>query len=255
MPSITKDGQPKPNSQDAKARRQAAAKRARERKEQEERKADLAEHGIKVAHPMNVNVKRQADHRRAIASANDPTLLHMVEFVLGKAVLGYTPRQISMIAEDELGYPLTQGKIKRVIDAEMAKRKAPLIAEIRKRSDMLIDRLMTKLETKVDEGDVQAIHEVRLLDESRRKLFGADMPANVRVTGEIEHKLDPAVTAMIEESKARIRAEQENARTHQLEDPAIIDAEVVDEEPDYKAGEYQEYLPDDDDEEVEVEDL
>lgn len=188
-----------------------------------------------------------------ITSPLDPTLLHAIQWALGKAVMGFTYRQISQMSLDEIGYPMTEGKARRLVTREMERKKDPLVREIRRMEDHRLDFLLTKLEDKVNDGDVQAIHEARLISESRRKMFGADMPANIRVTGEVEHKLDPAVTKMIEESKERIRQQQHSAKA-ELEDPEIVDAEVV-EEPDYREAPYEEHESGSDDFETEIEDL
>lgn len=249
MPKIVKPGA------DPKAIRAKIAARKKERAKRNAAITDAYDlpDNVRPINPVRTAAALMQARTGTIDTSNDPTLLETIEWVMKKAMLGFTYQQIQMLSEDELGIRVTVAKARRYVGREMAKRKDPLVREIRKREDMRLDYLMTKLETKVEEGDVQAIHEARLISESRRRMFGADMPANVRVTGEIEHKLDPAVTKMIEESKERIRQQQEATEKSQLEDPAIIDAEIVDDEPDFKEEPYQEFLTDE--EESEVEDL
>lgn len=237
MGRITKPGAPSP----------AEIKR-RTREAQNIRK-QLLEEGI--APKKDTSTAITAAISTKLSTPHDPTLLETIQWALGKAVMGFTYRQISAAAEQELGYYISTPKIRSYVEKEMARRKDPLVREIRKMEDARLDFLLTKLEGGVNSGDVSAIHEARLISESRRRMFGADMPTNVRVTGEVEHKLDPAVTKMIEESKERIKAQQVTAA---LEDPAIIDAEVVDDEVDYRDEPYDE-LAGTDDVEFEVEDL
>lgn len=258
MPRITKPGM----DPAAIKRRTQAAQRSRQRTYDAEGLQRTAAEDDPYEMPANVRpisgpTRGQLTKamRGEVDSPNDPTLLAVIEWVLGKAVMGFTFRQIARLSEDELGYKVSELKARRWTMKEMSKRKDPLVKEIRRREDMRLDYLLTKLETKVNDGDVQAIHEARLISESRRRMFGADMPTNVRVTGEVEHKLDPAVTKMIEESKERIRKQQEEEGKKALDDPAIIDAEVVDDEPDFKDEPYQEFDPTPDDDEIEVDDL
>lgn len=263
MPRILKPGSPTPDPKAIK-RRAEAARRARTTRTKRQDAIELDEavepHTLNGApdpyelpdnvRPMKQLALSQRGRSGAIETSNDPALLTVIEWVMKKALIGFTYRQIAGMSEYEIGYKVSELKAKRFVAKEMAKRKDPLVKEIRKREDMRLDYLLTKLEAGVESGDVQAIHEARLISESRRRMFGADMPTNVRVTGEVEHKLDPAVTKMIEESKERIRRQQEQT-TKELEDPAIIDAEIVHDEPDFKDEPYQEFLEDPEPEEAE----
>lgn len=211
---------------------------------------DLPDNVRPMSGPTNISLAR----RGIVDTANDPTLLEQVMWIMSKAVMGFTYQQIAILSEDELGTKISRQRVGSLVTREMARRKDPLVKEIRRMEDARLNYLLTMLEEKVKDHDVQAIHEARLISESRRRMFGADMPTNVRVTGEVEHKLDPAVTKMIEESKERIRKQQEDQAQAELDDPAIIDAEVV-EEPDYRDNPYQEEDEPADDEEIEVEDV
>lgn len=243
MPRIVKPGFKSP-----------AAIKTEQRKRMKEREREnaevLAEAGLKRVNvrPQNSGAGLRAVQRGLVDTTNDPTLLTMVEYCLNKALMGFTWRQIEALSTDEFGSRISHLKAKRLVTAEMQKKKDPLVGAIRKKEDMRLDMLLTKLESGVNSGDVQAIHEARLISESRRRMYGADMPTNVRVTGEVEHKLDPAVQDMIAASKARIQAEQEaQIRRPVLDDPAIIDAILVEEpDPDFRDEPYREFTMEDD---------
>jgi hypothetical protein len=157
--------------------------------------------------------------------------------------VGNTYRDIERRSEEELGYKVTATRAKTLFTREMARKKDPLVSEIRKKEDARLDYWMTKLEDKIEEGDVQAIHEARLISESRRKMWGADMPANVRITGEVQHSLDPAVELLFRQAQQK-EAEREQEERKEIEDGRIIDAQVIEDEsdPDYRTETYQEEI-------------
>lgn len=165
-----------------------------------------------------------------------------ISFVVQFLRDGYDMRSIAQASEEVLGRRITPARARRLWQKEIARFRDPgAIKEIRAKEDARLDYYLTQLAGSIKNGDVSAIGEARKISESRRRMWGADMPTNVRVTGEVVHSLDPSVQASIEAAKER-QAQRELNDRNAIEDGRIIEAEIVSDnaDPDFKTEAYQE---------------
>lgn len=213
--------------------------RARQRakmREQNEKKQDAA---VEKADSMLRNRPDQPNLGPPVEL--DPTLLDEADLYLRLAKDGHAYKDIARMAQELLHRPVTTSRVRKLVLREMARVKDPIVRDIRRMEDVRLDYLLTKLGRGIESGDVHAIHEARGISESRRKMWGADMPANVRVTGDVQHHLDPAVEDLLQQSKDRQAQREANDRLA-IDDGRIIEAEIVADEadPDYRVEPYLE---------------
>lgn len=189
--------------------------------------------------------------------AQNPLLQDELNYCLQMAADGWPWDKIASQSKENLGYAITAYRAKKLVRAEMGRTTPEEMQAKRNMEELRLNRYLTRLAPAIQAGELDALKEARQISESRRKMWGLDMPANVRVTGDVQHHLDPAVQKLFEEQKERQAQRESNDRLAIAAVRTDVDTQAInDSDPDFRTEPYEEPLDAEfEDEESEIEDL